>query len=198
MLSDFNNNFHSILKDIKNNGLHMSIESPDDRVGVCALSEVRDNKVMWSLYSNKYEGYCLEYFIPKQKEVYQNLYPVIYTKKRNNTFVLKVLEYLGSSLMRGITYGEATKNVGAITELFHTKDSEWSFQKEWRIIGPASRHCQFLKLKAIYLGFRVSNSNERKILKAAKKLNFSVYKMNKPNGSKKITYCSLFCVKNNY
>ena len=196
MLNSFNENFHMILTHVENSGMNRAIVDPGDSVGICALSELRDSKVMWSLYGDRYEGYCLEYYVPKKKEVFHCIYPVIYSNDRNNSYILKVLEYTAASLMRSITNGEVTKNIGAITELFRTKDFEWSFQKEWRIIGNGGTYYPYLNLKAIYLGFKVNAENQNKIIELAKKKHFSVFKMNKPNEDKQITYKELFPMKN--
>ena len=191
MLATFNENFREIFTHIENSGMSRAIENPNDSVRVCALSELRDNKIMWSLYANKYEGYCVEYKVPKIEEVIHCIYPVIYTEDKNNCYILKVLEYTAAALMRSITNGKIVKNIGAITELFRTKDYEWSFQKEWRIIGNSIVRYHFLKIKAIYLGFKVSEENEKKIIEYAKKKCFGLYKMNKPNGEKTISYTEL-------
>lgn len=50
-------------------------------IGVCSLTTKRDNKVMWSLYSNTYKGYCVEYEPITDINIIKCLKPVIYTKK---------------------------------------------------------------------------------------------------------------------
>ena len=187
-LSNFDENFKGILDNSELTGFADKAMNPGDRVGVCSLSEKRDNKVMWSLYGDTYAGYCIEYDIPKRKEVTPNLCPVIYTKRNNNKFIKKMLEYSMGAMMRAISEGHISGNIGAAMELFCTKDTDWSYQSEWRIIGKAKDHFKHLKIKAIYLGFKVSKENESKMKAAAKRYGFELYKMNAPKGQKKITY----------
>lgn len=190
-LNTFNENFKGIYESTKLDGFADSAMNPGDKVGVCSLSELRDNKVMWSLYGKKYSGCCIEYEIPRTKEVIQNLCPVIYTKKNNNRFIEKILEYSMAAFMRAVSNGNIGGNVGAAMELFCTKDSDWSYQNEWRLIGGAGHHFHGFKIKNIYLGFNVSKTNESKMKTYAKRYTFGLYKMNKPNGDKKIKYTKL-------
>lgn len=190
-LNTFNENFQRIFEDTKLDGFAENAMNPGDSVGICSLSEKRDNKLMWSLYGKKYEGYCIEYEIPKTKDVVMNLCPVIYTKKNNNRFIKKILEYSMSSFMRAITNGNKSGNIGAVMELFCTKDSDWSYQSEWRLIGKAEDHYHDLKIKAIYLGFKVNKSNENKMKRYASKYGFNLYKMNAPSGDKIIRYTKI-------
>lgn len=191
VLNNFNENFENLMKDIEFDGFAKSAMSPGERVGVCSLSEKRDNKVMWSLYGSGYKGYCVEYDIPMKKEVTFNLCPVIYTKRNNNRFIEKVLEHFMSSMLRAVTNGEISGNIGATMELFCTKDKDWSYQAEWRIIGIAREHFKHLNVKAVYLGFKVTKTNETKMKRIAKSKGFTLYKMKAPDGTKKIRYSKI-------
>lgn len=190
-LNTFNENFERVIKSAKLDGFAKSAMSPGDRVGICSFSEKRDNKVMWSLYGKNYEGYCIEYDIPKRQEITPNLCPVIYTKRNNNRFIEKMIEYVMGAFMRAVTDGHLTGNIGASMELFCTKDTDWSYQTEWRLIANVGGKCGFLNIKAIYLGFKVKKSNENKMKKLAKEKGFNLFKINPPNGKKKITYTKI-------
>ena len=72
-----------------------------------------------------------------------------------------------------------------------SKDSDWEYQDEWRLIGDANTKLKPFKIKAIYLGFDVDENNEKMILDYAARKGFNVYKMNKPINTKKITYIKL-------
>ena len=190
-LNNFSENFSNIMDGAKFQSLTKAMMKPDNDVGILSLSEVRDNKVMWSLYGKKYEGYCLEYEVPQIDQTVLYLYPVIYTKRDNNSFIEKMLEYSINALMRGISSGEHSGNISAVMELLCTKDKDWAFQKEWRIIGTGSGHYPYLKLKSVYLGFKANSRNVARVVNIAKQRNFSVYKMNPPKGKKKITYTKI-------
>ena len=170
--------------------------NPGDYIGVCSLSEIRDNKVMWSLYGDKYKGYCIEYDVPLTKEARKSLYPVLYSRRISNNFTRKMYDTIMAEVKRNVFHDVFTvdpqiKNVGVIYELFCLKDTDWKYQQERRIIGDAGGYFTNLKIKSIYLGFKVSKSNELRIKKLSKKYGFSVFKMNPPNGKKKISYTKL-------
>lgn len=163
--------------------------------GVCSLSEINDNKVMWSLYGKEYRGYCIEYSIKNTREGRRFLFPVIYSREPNNNFGVKTFESLFADYNRKIPLAESAfsldqpiDNVGSIYELYCTKDIDWRFQKEWRIIGKPCDHFKEIEIKAVYLGFKVTKTNEEKMIRYAKRQNFSVYKMKAPTGNKKIRF----------
>ncbi len=187
----FNENLPGILENDAWESFAKNALSPGQRVGICSLSETRDNKPMWSLYGAGYSGYCIEYEIPRCKELILNLCPVIYTKRANNNLIKKMLEYALSAMMRAFSNGRISGNIGAAMELFCTKDSDWSYQKEWRIIGKAGERCTAMPIKAIYLGFKASKRNIARMKRVAKKKRFSLFLMNPPDGTKRISYKQL-------
>ena len=171
---------------------------PGNTIGVCSLSEIRDNKVMWSLYGKKYQGYCIEYDVPLTKQTRRMLYPVLYSRKISNNFTVKMYNTMIAEIKRNVFHNFMSsntnfENVGSIYELFCIKDTDWSYQKEWRIIGGAKDHFKHLKIKAIYLGFKVCKTNEDKMIRYARKYKFALYKMNPPNGKKMIKYKRIVC-----
>lgn len=159
-----------------------------EKIGICSLSTKKDNKVMWSLYGDEYAGYCAEYEIPNLDDVRYCLYPVMYKKKDDNNIQHKLITFVLANIIRFVSNGALNNSVGTMFELFCTKDRDWQYQDEWRIIGDAGYHFKFLKLKAVYLGFKVSKYKTAKIKRYSKINNYTVYKMNEPSGSKKITY----------
>ena len=173
---------------------HMA-KKPDDVLGVCSLSEINDNKVMWSLYGKKYKGYCIEYEIEPTNKAHRFLCPVIYTRRPNNNFSRKMFDSIYAQTKRNIILDFSPcpkiERVGSIYELFCTKDIDWEYQKEWRIIGGAKKHFQDVKIKTIYLGFDVARANEQKMIRYATLYKFGLYKMKAPDGKKKIRFTKL-------
>ena len=167
--------------------------NPGEAIGVCSLSEINDNKVMWSLYGKKYEGCCIEYHIIRTKKARRFLFPVIYSRKPNNNFSEKVFDTTYAEMMRQTSndifhLGSEIGSVGAIYELFCTKDIDWKHQREWRLVGDANEKFYDVEIKAVYLGFKVKKTNETKMISYAKKHHFTLYKMKAPDGKKKIRY----------
>lgn len=174
--------------------------NPADSFGVCSLSEIKNNKVMWSLYGKEYSGYCIEYCIKPNYKSKRFLFPVIYSRKANNNFSEKLFDSLYGEVNRHyfqrFDHGlKGIGSVGAIYEPLCSKDIDWSYQKEWRIVGGPKDHFTDLDIKAVYLGFKVAKSNEDKMLRYAKKYGFDLYKMKGPNGKKIIRFMNMFKVK---
>lgn len=166
--------------------------NPAEQVGVCSLSTKRDNKVMWSLYSDKYYGYCVEYEIPtNDQDVRFNLCPVIYKRNDDNNYIRKLVKLAIANCIRFISEGQLNRGIGCMNELFCTKDTDWAYQDEWRLTGNPEYHCKKLKVKAVYLGFRTEEEHIQKVKEIASKKGFKVYLMDAPKGPKKISYTEI-------
>ena len=163
-----------------------------DTVGVCSFSTVRDNKVMWSHYCNCYKGYCVQYKIKDTNKLMHNLLPVVYKRNINNNITIKLIEFAMGNITRIISFGQIPANIGSFNELLCTKDKDWAYQNEWRLIGDAKSNSSQFEVEKVYLGFDVSLTNEKKMINCAKKNNFNVYKMNKPTGSTRIKYTKIY------
>ncbi len=160
-------------------------------IGICSLTTKKDNKPMWSLYGNNYRGFVIEYCVPKSDEVIQELYPVLYKKKQDCNIIKVTLEFVVETLIRFISEGQRITNMNCLNTLMCTKDLDWEFQDEWRLIGNPSDKVRTLIQSCVYLGCNVEKVNEEKMIECASKDYFSVYKMNKPNGNMKISYRKL-------
>lgn len=123
------------------------------RWGICCLSEVNDNILMWSHYANAHHGFCLE-FSTKQGGVQfgvefptetQIPLPVIYSPK----------------------YPIANPIIGpSLKKTLLTKAKQWEYEQEWRIIIPNSlgahgfpRQC----LTGVIFGCRMSEEHKELI-----------------------------------
>lgn len=170
-----------------------------EKVGVCSLSEIKDNKVMWSLYGKKYKGCCIEYVIADTKKARRFLFPVIYSRAPNNNFAEKTFDSTYAELNRNMNanifhINQEIEPVGSIYELFCSKDIDWKYQKEWRLVGGVEEHFYDVDIKAVYLGFDVTKTNEKKMLSYAKRYKFDLYKMKAPDGKKRIRFKPLLLV----
>lgn len=119
------------------------------KIGVCSLTTKRDNKPMWSLYSDIYKGYCIEYEALDTEKLLQYLYPVIYTENIDNNLIKIIPKFIVETIIRFVSKGKE-KNLGCINELLCSKNSDWSYQDEWRLVGNAESKLKYLKLK-IYI-----------------------------------------------
>ena len=113
--------------------------------GISCFSECNDNMLMWSHYGGQHRGFCLEF--------------------RTN--------YEPFNKLRSVRYCEALpeldlkqfmleENYEHVLELFCTKSSDWSYEREWRAIH-AKAGTLFSyggeALKAIYFGAKMSGQD---------------------------------------
>ena len=133
---------------------------------------------MWEMYSNHYKGYCIEYDTSSDLNMKINTFPVIYGNKTNTDILSIIIEMIIEELVNQLSKGlinQIDKKIKFVY-IFLTKYKEWSFQKEWRILGEKDTKFPAPPIKAVYLGKHCSKTNEKLILRLAKKYNFAVYK----------------------
>lgn len=135
------------------------------------------NRLMWSHYSDGHKGFCVEYDYSELNEEELNVLPlpVVYSKKRplipweaaiENT--PQNLEVACRQMMMGLL----------------TKDSEWSYENEWRIFTDttSSAEVKMPRISCVYLGASITEENRNKILKIARKKNIPVKQMKVDRG----------------
>jgi len=131
-----------------------------------SFSEINDSTLMWSHYSEKHKGICIDYDFSNDDKIIQFLEPVYYTEQRNS-----VTDAFGF---------DKKKNTFRIAAF--TKAKDWEYEKEWRIVFPHNKkgHYKVPKPKAIYLGTRFDENKvefKEYLLNLTKILNIPLYKM---------------------
>ncbi len=146
--------------------------------GIGSLSEIKNSQIMWEMYSNNYKGYCIEYDTSSNLNMKINTFPVIYGNKKDTDILIIIIGMIIEELVNQLSKGSINQIDKSIkyVYIFLTKYKEWSFQKEWRILGEKDTKFPAPPIKAIYLGKHCSKTNEKLILRLAKKYNFAVYK----------------------
>ena len=142
-------------------------------IGVGSLASSKTNQVLWSMYANNYEGFCIEYEIPEQ---IKDLYKVQYTKEKNFDIIeIIISDVLDTIYSHMFNTCKKINLVEAVKKIPLTKFYDWRFQKEWRFIGK-SREYVYLPIKAVYLGKNMSEKHESQIITIAKRKKYKVYK----------------------
>ena len=90
---------------------------------ICCFSETPYSNLMWGHYANKHTGFCLEYDLECLPKKLQLIMPIVYTSVPFDASM--ILD------MRGID----DKYAPICPLLF--KSTDWSYEKEWRIICPS-------------------------------------------------------------
>lgn len=166
---------------------------------ITCLSETMDSPLMWSHYANKHFGFCLEYdFTHTIVKRYRDLntakimlLPVIYSDRRpslSRAFTdPKVMvpflktKVLPDSVLESIIYGL----------LF--KSSDWSYEKEWRIIG-LNMDDPVMKLpppRKVFLGANIEDPAKERLIEISRKKHIPVYQMFLSPDKYKFEYCKI-------
>lgn len=150
---------------------------------------------MWSMYANNYKGYCIECdiseYLNKNIDFAKNLFKVKYVNERSNNFVSLLLTNILAELFKNMNlkYEHGTKQLqNEIIESLITKYKEWSFRKEWRIIGMPGDKSIKLPIKAVYSYGKLSEEEATKIIDVCDRKHISVYRQRNVYFSLKIYF----------
>ena len=136
------------------------------------------NRLMWSHYADSHKGFCIEYDYNNLTEDEMALLPlpIVYSKERPLLPWKAALENTPENI------SEATAQI--ILGLL-TKDDEWRYENEWRILVSSKGPTEFKmpKISCIYLGVAISDENKAKILEIAKRKNILVKQMKIDRGT---------------
>ena len=92
------------------------------QMGITCLSELDDSLLMWAHYANNHRGMCVEYELMEiNRQLKFTPIPIVYSEDR---------ACIGS-LNPDTVERDTTK---VFLESLTAKSSEWSYEKEWRII----------------------------------------------------------------
>jgi hypothetical protein len=115
--------------------------------GVCCFSTTHSSALLWSHYGDQHRGICIGYGtdrIPKPE-----LQKVVYGGSR----VLST-----STIVNTFVHDDRHKKTVLDREVLLRKAKEWSYEKEWRLIGARGLQDSPLLLKEITFGLRCPSS----------------------------------------
>lgn len=164
--------FHDILFNLITKSLKIR-----EKITIGSLTETKCSQVMWEMYSNYYEGYCVEYSTIHSINFQIRTYPVVYKNKKSFNFLKLFISTVLEEILISLSNGEIKRSYKSFDfyKLYLIKYFEWSFQKEWRVVGTSLRKIEAPKISAIYLGKNCSKKNKQLIIKLSEKNGFSVY-----------------------
>lgn len=114
--------------------------------GVFCLSASNTNVLMWSHYGDDHQGLCLGYSVPEQITGHHK-----YKVHKVNYAGSRIVKTQDLDLMLG---GDANSRDAIDEAAYLAKAEAWSYEDEWRILGPAGNQKGILNLKEIIFGFR--------------------------------------------
>ena len=114
--------------------------------GVFCLSASDTNVLMWSHYGDNHQGLCLGYSVSEQIT-------------GNHKYKVHKVNYAGSRIAKTqdldrMLGGDANSRDAIDEAAYLAKAEAWSYEDEWRILGPAGNQKGVLNLEEIIYGFR--------------------------------------------
>ena len=137
---------------------------------IYSMSETYKSNPLWAFYANNNQGFCIEYdfnkakkFDIEKKKLLLNTYKIIYSDKVDDYSFVKILQYILTGKQDDKLYLEA--NLDLFSQLM-TKQADWSFEKEWRIMLCNLEDCKvYLDLVSkIIIDERILETKESKQL----------------------------------
>ncbi|MHA2122954.1 MAG: DUF2971 domain-containing protein [Promethearchaeota archaeon] len=139
-------------------GIEKFRETTINKLGICCLTEIRDNILMWAHYAKRHTGFCLEFYVNNEffrlhdraiKVEYEATMPVINVLKLDN-------------------YPK-----GELGEKLLKKANDWRYEQEWRIVdckeGPGIQNFPEDALSGVILGCRISEEDKENIFRWCRK-----------------------------
>lgn len=133
-----------------NKSINKTLEGIISSSGICCFSQVYDNILMWSHYTDSHKGVCLKYDITKDSDFFVTPVVVNYQKKYEQ------LNYI-------------TEQDKIVDKLISAKSLDWEYEKEIRIIKPTSSGLIKFKKEAL-IEVLFGCKTEDKEIKRIKKL----------------------------
>lgn len=136
------------------------------------------NRLMWSHYADSHKGFCIEYdFSEPEDEILSKLpLPVVYSEKRPSVPWKAAID----NSVENMEEAYAEIMMGLLT-----KDKEWEYENEWRILIGATEDSELVmpKVSCIYLGASIEKENRDKLIAIAKERNIPVKQMKVDRGA---------------
>ena len=161
---------------------------------IACFSEEIHSVTMWSHYADSHKGFVLEYstnsfqlkcqFCDQLKQCNKaavcNFYPVIYQQQRYDA-----TDFLSWYIARSLGLPIKNPDTFAASKPLLYKSSQWSYEKEWRLIVSKFNEFQdktpfcidHLRPQAIYYGTRISPINRKMLHLIAKEKGIREYQM---------------------
>lgn len=138
-----------------------------NRFRVACFAQTPYSMLMWSHYAKYHQGFCIEYETPNLSdeniEIYQNLFPVIYTDTRTDLTKLS-LDWKSSGTLSESDIWDFYKYC------LLSKSLDWKYQQEWRLIScdnlltDDKYNCKFFKIKKVYLGNKMPIKDRMEVI----------------------------------
>lgn len=170
----------------RNNSFNKTLSKAiNDTYVITCFCESFDNALLWSHYTNRHRGICVEYnfnLLPKNHILLPTLFPVIYSKDRQ-------------VIPTGISYDENNKlqvNTPQLTTYqiiknLISKSDIWSYEREWRsinwlsVLNDDNQNIALPIISKVYLGVNISNEDRETVFEICKRNNIAAVQLKLSN-----------------
>jgi len=127
-----------------------------EAIGIFCLSEKSNNILMWSHYADGHKGICIELKPSSSTHLkfFRNSMPVLYQNR------FPVIEY----------YNDQSSEGDQAIAAHATKDSNWAYEKEWRVFSMGGSEVQTLPeglISGVIMGCAISDEHRHLVLEWA-------------------------------
>lgn len=133
-----------------------------EKLGICSLCDSFEIDELWTNYADHDSGYCIEYDV-SDYDMNEWIFPVVYTDDRKNNLVEVLVEKFINQCINFFSNGEMKTDQTQYLRLFLTKNTEWNYQNEWRLIGDANYKMRAPKITKIIVGSKMAEENYNRI-----------------------------------
>lgn len=168
---------------------YSKLQTLKDLAYMVCMTETNNSTLMWSHYAENHTGICIEYDLkklePEPFDLVSHLFPILYEEHRNIHRNLSALIESHKELKKAIEDGfeyAGGENLDDILPLFITKGSNWSYEKEWRILFSKKQmydinenslydgNLCFKCVTGVYLGYRIHPEVKRNVKEICKRI----------------------------
>lgn len=153
------------------------------------------SQLMWGgSYADCHRGFCIEYDVlpddSKYSEIFQNLFPVVYSKTRSE---------ITSELLH---WQDANITDSSLWHIYFNgllrKSFDWAYQNEWRLLQPTKAEIKgfsvpFFPISKVYLGNRMNRRERTKIIKICKEQNIPYVGVRRTDDRFEMCECPIKC-----
>ena len=153
------------------------------------------SQLMWGgAYADCHRGFCIEYTVDpnnlQYKDVYYNLFPVVYCKTRK-----KVTENM-MCVQDAILSKEGLWDIyfhGALRKSF-----DWAYQNEWRLLLPGNHKDagftkEFFPITKVYLGNRMPSEKRKEVIEICHEKNIPYIGVTRAGNRFEMQECNTLC-----
>jgi hypothetical protein len=134
-------------------------------MGIASMSEVYDHEPMWAHYADQFKGMCVQYSLNRL------------TKGLDADIAITRMMY---SEREPVLLNDKSTAIDRARLCLSSKTARWASEREWRVFKVHQGEARYDDVKTvtkIFLGSRVSATDEAEVRAAGKKLGVPVAKM---------------------